>query len=550
MKELSKLEQVNEYLKCEKSFDYFCRNYAYIELPGGDVLFQPYKKQSEFINLLEEKHYAICLKSRQVGISTTIQAYSAWLTVFHDNLVVGVISKDGAEATKFARTIRGIIEKLPRWMKPKGGSSGPGFSKFTEQSFILTNGSKVYAAPVNPNAPNKCLRGNSLSFLIIDEAAFIDHIDDAWTSLVPALSTAHSGARKANMPYGTCIISTANGVNGTGVWFFNKYTKAVSKVSEEIIGSLHAFTIHWKEIEELANDPNWYATQCELFDNDPKKIEQELELKFLNSSGSFFSDETCLELQKASQDPTEIFKLFNGEIWIWEKPIEGRYYIIGVDTASEFGADNSAITIWDYETLNQVWEYQGKLPVKDFEKVVKFACSQYTGLLVPESNSYGNQIIESIDSSQYMNMLYREKRSENITKPGLTTNIKTRPLMIDALYDYITKFPEIVKSKRLTLELIGLVQKPSGKVEADSGCKDDLAISASISFYVRKYDPPLMLNTSKYHESMFDEIVNMNDDNYIKSDININDLIIKQAKENIYDSTKSPFMDVLSFIRG
>lgn len=546
---LSKSEQVNEFLKCKNSFDYYCRNYAYIEIPGGDILLQPYKKQSDIIEFLEKEKHIICLKSRQIGISSIMQIYCSWITVFFENCVVGIISKDGSEATVFARTIRGIIEKLPLWMKPPKGQSGPGFSKFTEQSFILTNGSKVFAAPVNPQSPSKTLRGKAITFLIIDEGAFIDRIDDAWTSIVPALSTSHKHARASGVPYGTAIISTPNRTVGTGAWFFNKYTRAISKVNEDAIGSLRPFQIHWKDIDELAKDPNWYASQCEMFDNDPKKIEQELELKFLASTGSFFDDATCLKLQSNTVEPIEVMKLFNGEIWTFEKPIEGRYYIIGVDTASEFGADNSAITVYDYETLTQVWEYQGKLPVRDFEKVVKFACSQYNGTVVIENNSYGNQTTEAIDNSEYMSMLYRERKTEHIKKPGLTTNIKTRPLMIDSLYDYITKYPELVKSKRLALELVGLVQKPSGKVEGDSGCKDDLALTASMCFYCRKYDPPLMLDSSKYHESMFEGIIDMNDKNYRQNDLTMNEVVMQQVKSQIHDRTKS-FVDTLQFYKG
>lgn len=545
---MTKLEQVNEFIKCKNSFDYYCEHYVYLEIPGEDRLFKPYKKQSELIEFINKEKYGIVLKSRQIGISSITQAYASWLVVFFSNTVIGIISKDAPEATVFARTVRGMIEKLPDWMKPPKGTSGPGFAKFTEQSFILTNGSKVFASTVNPNQPEKTLRGKAVTFLIIDEAAFIQKISEAWVSLVPALSTQHKACRLNNIPHGLLILSTPNKTLGVGAWFYNKYTRAVSNVSEDVLGSIKPFDIHWREIPELASDPTWYKTQCELFDNDPKKIEQELEMKFLGGVGNFFTDEICMQLQNNSIDPIEVMKLFNGEVWIWEKPIEGRYYIIGVDTASEFGSDNSAITIYDYETLSQVWEYQGKLPVKDFEKVVKFACSQYSGIVIPENNSYGNQIAESLDNSQYMAMLYREKRSENVRKPGLTTSLKTRPLMIDALYDYVTKYPEIVKSKRLALELIGLIQKPSGKIEADSGCKDDLALATSMCFYCRKYDPPLMLDTSKYHETMFEEILDMNDKQYLDPDMSLDSYVMRHVKSaDTKDESMKGFINTLDF---
>lgn len=473
---------INEFLRCKNSFLYFCSRYIYIEQVGGDVYLNPYSPQKKLIKTIQEDRFVLVLKSRQIGISTIIQAYCTWLTVFYDNAVVGVISKDAPEATDFARKIRGMVDKLPKWMSP-------GYAKYTEQSFILKNGSKVYASPVNPNAPEKTLRGKAITFLVIDEAAFVKFVDEAWTSMVPALSTSQMHAKKANVPYGTVLLSTPNKTVGTGKWFYEKYTKAESNTD-----IFTPFTIHWKDIPELANDPDWYSTQCALFDNDVKKIEQELELKFLSTSGSFFSDDVTRQLQELETQPIETLKLFNGELWKYKNPIKGTYYIMGVDTAPEHGEDFSALSVWDYKTLEQVAEYQGKCQVEDYIKVIKAVASQYPGLIVVESNSYGNQVVEAINNSEFSTMLYKEKRGEHKKLvPGLSTNAKTRPLMIDALYTYVSQFTDGVKSKRLVLELIGLISKTSGRVEADTGCHDDLVFAAALAFYVHKWDPPMML---------------------------------------------------------
>ena len=529
---------ISEFLKCKADFHYFCRHYVLIEVPGKDVLLQPYRKQVELVNLIEEKRYVLVLKSRQIGISTIIQAYSCWLTVFFDNAVIGIISKDGKEATDFARAIRGMVEKLPDWMKPPKGPLGMGFAKRTEQSFILTNGSKVYASPVNPNAPDKTLRGKAITFLVIDEAAFIGHVDTAWTSLVPALCTNQMMAKKAKVPYGTIVLSTPNKTIGIGEWYFRRYSKAVSR--DDIF---EPFVIHWKMIPELADDKDWYKTQCKLFDHNPRKIAQELELKFLPAEGSFFEAETVEKVQNAVTEPTERLKLFNGELWRFANPIPNRYYIMGVDTAPEHGEDKSAVTVWDYETLEQVAEYRGQCKVLDFIKVVKVLATQYPGMIVVESNSYGNQVVEQLNNSEFSFMIYKEKRGKQTVLPGLSTNTKTRPLMIDALYSYITQYPECVKSERLALELTGLVTKTNGKVEADTGCHDDLALATSCVFYVRKYDPPMMIDTQEY-STLTNEMANIIAGNSeLQAEFN-NDGIMKHVKSHINEM--GGFVDILS----
>ncbi len=529
---------ISEFLKCKNDFDYFCRTYILIEVPGKDVNLIPYRKQVELVNLVDKKHYVLVLKSRQIGISTIIQAYSAWLTVFFDNAVIGIISKDGKEATDFARAIRGMVEKLPEWMKPPKGPLGRGFSKRTEQSFILTNGSKVFASPVNPNAPDKTLRGKAITFLVIDEAAFVHHIDTAWTSLVPALSTNQMQAKKANVPYGTVVLSTPNKTNGIGEWYFQRYQKAVSR--DDIF---EPFVIHWKMIPELADDPDWYNTQCRLFDGDQRKIAQELELKFLPTEGSFFEPETVEAVQNAVIEPIEILKLFNGQLWKFKNTIPGRYYIMGVDTAPEHGEDKSAVTVWDYETLEQVAEYQGKCKVLDYVKVIKVLAAQYPGMIVVESNSYGNQVVEQLNNSEFSFMIYKEKRGKQTILPGLSTNSKTRPLMIDALYSYVTQYPECIKSERLALELTGLVTKTNGRVEADTGCHDDLALSTSCVFYVRKYDPPLMIDTQE-HSAFTNDMANIIAGNTDIQNEFTNQGVMKHVKERIGEM--GGFIDILS----
>lgn len=523
---------VVEYLKCKSSFDYFCEKYVLIEMPGGDVPLKPYKPQSKLVNKIINDHFVLVLKSRQIGISTIIQAYSTWLCTFFDNAVIGIISKDGKEATDFARAIRTMVEKLPKWMGAK-------FDKKTEQSFILVNGAKVFAAPVNPNAPEKTLRGKAITFLVIDEAAFIKFLDEAWTSMIPALSTNQMHAKKQNVPYGTVVLSTPNKTVGPGKWFYEKYLRAVS--GDDIFKE---FIIHWKDVEELAEDDGWYETQCKLFDNDPKKIQQELELKFLATAGSFLGEETVQILQDIMAEPIEKVRLFNGEAWRYNQPIPGRFYISGVDTAPEHGEDKSAITVWDYAGLEQVFEYQGKLKVTDFCKVVEVVANQYPGLIVIESNSYGNQVVEHMCNSEHRAMVYYETRG-NKKIPGLQTTGKTRPLMIDALYSLITEFPESVKSKKLILELIGLISKTNGRVEADVGCHDDLALATALAFFVHKYDPVMNLETNSIQGGMFRDVMGLNE---LQPNDFTNHSIIKEVKNNIWEN--KGYVDVMSAFFG
>lgn len=532
---------IAEYLKCKNDFDYFCRKYIKIELPGKDVILHPYKKQVELIRSIENNKHILVLKSRQIGISTIIQAYSAWLANFYDNVVIGIVSKDFKEATDFARTVRGMVEKLPDWMKPPKGSQGRGFAKKTEQSFILTNGAKVYASPVNPNRPDSTLRGKAITLLVIDEAAFVGHVDEAWTAMVPALATNQKHAKAAGVPYGTVILSTPNKTVGIGKWYFEKYQKSIS--GDDIF---KPFVIHWRMIQELESDPSWYKTQCSMFNNDPRKIAQELELKFLPAEGAFFDADTMEKVQSACIEPIEKLRLFNGEAWKFQDPLPNTYYLIGVDTAPEYGEDKSAITVWNYQTLEQVWEYQGKCKVLDFVKIVQVAASMYPGVIVVEANSYGNQVLEQMGIGELSASIYKEQTGAQTTKPGLTNTAKTRPMIIDALYSYVRQFPESIKSQRLAMELTGLVSKTNGRIEADTGCHDDLALATACAFYVRKYDPPTLIDTTRFGQAQefLRDVVDMNV-SVGYTDKLTDSHILNHAKKSIKDG-QGGFIDVMN----
>jgi hypothetical protein len=375
--------------------------------------------------------------------------------------------------------------------------------------------------------------------------------------MMPALATNQLHAKRNKIPFGTIIVSTPNKTVGVGKWFYSRYCSAISGTD-----IFKPFVIHWKQISQLANDPSWYNTQCRLAGNDPKQIAQELDLKFIATSGSFLEEKTVEVLQNIDIKPIEILKIFGGEAWTFQRPVKDRFYLIGVDTAPEFGIDKSAVTVWDYESLDQVWEYQTKCSVTDFTKIVKFACSSYPGVVVVESNSYGNQVLEELDRSEYSTMVYKEKRTENRVYPGLSTNTKTRPLMVASLYSYITEHTEMVKSKRLALELVGLINK-NGRVEADTGCTDDLCLASAAAFYVRQYDPPLMLtNRASEVTDQFSEIMDMNlrpqirtsqlsDDHLDERDVDADlkellDELEEKKRSNRIDISQGAFIDTLS----
>ena len=511
-----------EYQNCKKDYNRFIYNYILIPEVGGSNQFKLYNKQEELLNLIYNEHHVCVVKTRQVGASTILQAYIVWLMLFYDNMVIGVVSRDGPECTDFARKCMDMIENLPKWLRPK-------FEKKTEQSFILDNGSKLYTGTVNPAKPSGIFRGKAIVFLVIDEAAYVSYIEDAYTGIAPALSKAQTVAKQKGIPYGTVIISTPNGVSGDGEWYFERVKEARAEK-----GIFKYFEMHWKQIPEFANDPNWYKEQCKLLGNDKRRIAQELDMVFLGSKDAVFEDETIHMLQQVTEDPKFKKHILGGDLWIFKEVKPEIRYLIGVDTATKDGRCHSSIQVLEFETLEQVAEYQGDLEITDFENLVKLTMDMYpNNLTIIEVNSYGNQMVTNLKRNiKYSNRLFKrkvkDKRGKVIDyKYGFDNNSKTRPLVIEAILTYVEDYPYIVKSKRLMSELISLEEK-NGRVKGKN--TDDLVMALGFCLYV-----------VKYKMTEFVDVTNIDKDE-IKA---MKEIISEESDQNVYMYYKNQIRNLM-----
>lgn len=503
------LFQLEEYEKCKNDLIYFITHYIKIPSAGGDELFKLYDRQKEYLEFQVKEKHTIILKSRQTGASTCAQAYISWICTFYENAIIGIVSKSGAESSDFCRKAGDMIDKLPDWLRPE-------FKKRTEQTFILTNGCQVHSAAISPANPTNLLRGKSITLLITDEAAFCD-LENALPGCGPALFKAQQTAARKGVPYGTMIISTPNRTTGIGKWYFDTWKKA-----QRGEGIYKPFILHWKQIPEFANDPDWYKNQCAILGNVKWKIAQELDMEFVASSDSFFDADIITQLNKVEDKPITTITINGRKLKIYEPPDREKFYLIGIDTASAAGSDSSTCWIMDYETGNQVAEFQDKLRVDEFCPIIEQICKIFpNNMLIPECNSYGNQVCEYLTKKGTYN-LYQTKSKSNVVgknnqkfRYGLYTNPMNRPLIIDALYTMVSENLSGIKSINTALELISLIDYGNGKIAADEGEHDDLVMAFAFCCYIRLYDPPRTLfskTSSKEEKETISDVVNWNNE--------------------------------------
>ena len=454
-----------EYYKCTKDPAYFMKKYCHIQHPTrGRILFNLYPFQEKVLHLFRDNQYLITLKSRQLGISTLAAAYSLWLMLFHKDKNVLALATTQATARNLVTKVIFMYDELPKWLKI------PAVEK-NKLSLRLKNGSKIQAKSSSPDAA----RSEAVSLLLMDEAAFIENVDETFTAAQQTLATG-----------GQCMaLSTPNGI---GNWFHLTWEKA-----EAGENSFLPIRLPWTVHPE--RNQTWRDQQDA--DLGPRMAGQECDCDFLSSGDTVFEPDDMAFFEETYQrDPLER-RGVDSNLWVWEGVDYSKSYMVVADVARGDATDYSAFHIFDVETATQVAEYKGKISPKDFGNMLVGIASEYNeALLVCENANIGWATIEQILEREYRNLFYSatnnmetvesymNKYERDKLVPGFTMSARTRPLVIAKMIEYIRDRSVTIQSKRLMQEMRVFIWK-NGKAQAQDRYNDDLIISCATALYVR-----------------------------------------------------------------
>src|SRR5210317_21528 len=364
-----------EYIKCAKDPAYFMKKYCHIQHPTrGRILFNLYPFQEKVLHLFRDNQYLITLKSRQLGISTLAAAYSLWLMLFHKDKNVLALATTQATARNLVTKVIFMYDELPKWLKL------PSVEK-NKLSLRLKNGSKVQAKSSSPDAA----RSEAVSLLLMDEAAFIENVDETFTAAQQTLATG-----------GQCMaLSTPNGI---GNWFHQTWEKA-----ETGENSFLPIRLPWTVYPE--RDKKWRDLQDA--DLGPRMAAQECDCDFLSSGDTVFEPEDLIFYETTAQnDPLER-RGVSGDYWIWEYPDYMKSYMVVADVTRGDGQDYSAFHVFDIESATQVAEFKSKVPPKEYGNLLVGVATEYNNaLLVVENANIGWSTIEQIIERDYQNFYY------------------------------------------------------------------------------------------------------------------------------------------------
>lgn len=466
-----------EYIKCAQDPAYFMKKFCMIQHPiRGKIPFELYDFQEKTVREFKDNRFNIILKSRQLGISTLSAGYSLWLMTFFQDKNILVIATKQEVAKNLVTKVRVMHANLPSWLKQRCVEDN-------KLNLRYMNGSQIKAVSSGPEAA----RSEALSLLILDEAAFIDKIDEIWTASQQTLTTG-----------GSCIaLSTPNGV---GNWFHKTWIDA-----EEATGMFNPIKLHWTVHPDRTQE--WRDEQDTLLG--PSSAAQECDCDFL-TSGTGVIDPIILEKMRKSLciDPIEK-RGIDSNMWVWEPPNYTKDYLVCADVGRGDSADYSAFHVIELETLTQVAEYKGRINTKDFGNMLVSVATEYNdALLIIENNNIGWATIQQVIDRDYPNLFYTSKdlqyvdvqhqvtnkhyREEKSMVAGFSTTSKTRPLIISKLEEFFREESVVIRSNRLIDELLTFVYI-NNRAQAMNGYNDDLVMSFAIGLWVR--DTALRLRT-------------------------------------------------------
>lgn len=178
MPKLSKEQIIERISHYKENYVDFIKEFGRIRVPGGIIKFNMFDYQEDLAFKLQNNDFNIILKARQLGISTIVGAYLGTHIIFNPQSDIIIIAINEDVAKELILKIKVFLEGLPKYVRPEI------LNPRNKESIDLANGSRVKAL----TSTSKSGRSFTASFLVLDECAFIENVDELWTSAYPTIS--------------------------------------------------------------------------------------------------------------------------------------------------------------------------------------------------------------------------------------------------------------------------------------------------------------------------------------------------------------------------
>ena len=448
-------EMVGEFIKCAQNPTYFAEKYIQIvHVDKGLIPIKLYDYQKEIVDKITNNRRVTVVTSRQAGKTTTAVAVILHYIIFNEHKTVALLANKGDAAREILDRIKIAYEALPKWLQQ-------GVMEWNKGSVEFENGCKIIAGSTSSSA----IRGKSISFLYIDETAFVENWDEFFASVFPTISSGET----TKMLY----TSTPNGLN--------HFYKTCQGAKEDTNGFEYV-EVPWQKVP--GRDDAWKQETLAAMDFDKQKFNQEFECGFLGSSGTLIDGAKLKTL--VTQRPiaeTQHMK-------VYEQPIKGHVYCLIADVSRGKGLDYSAFHVIDVTEMpyKQVFVYRDNTitPI-DYASTINNVLKRYNdAYTLVEINDIGGQVTDLLHHEfECESMLLTEsagrsgKRlstgfSKNADK-GIRTTKSVKAVGCN-MFKMLIEQDQIIVNDFDTVNEFSTFSRKGGTYQAESGRHDDLVM--------------------------------------------------------------------------
>jgi len=448
-------EMISEFLKCAKDPIYFSEKYIQIvHVDHGLIPIKMYDYQKEICTAITENRRVTVNTSRQAGKTTTAVAVILHYIIFNDFKTVALLANKGDAAREILDRIKIAYEALPAWLQQ-------GVIEWNKGSVEFENGCKIIAGSTSSSA----IRGKSISFLYIDETAFVENWDEFFASVFPTISSGNTTK--------ILFTSTPNGLN--------HFYKTCVGAQEDRNGYIYV-EVPWNKVP--GRDDKWKKETLAAMDFDQQKFSQEFECAFLGSSGTLIEGsklKTMVDLTPIAQTQT---------VKVYEQPQQGHVYCCIVDVSRGKGLDYSAFQIIDVTEMpyRQVCVYRdNNITPIDYAEIIYRSIERYNeAYTLIEVNDIGEQVSEvlhyefEVDTLMFTESAGRAGKrlstgfSKNSDK-GIRTTKNVKSIGCNMLKMLIEQDQLIINDFQ-TINELSTFSRRGNSYEAESGAHDDLVM--------------------------------------------------------------------------
>ncbi len=437
------VDQIKELARCRDDIVYFSEKYfTIVNLDLGKIKIPLYDYQKDLLYNLEDNRFNIVLQSRQSGKTTTMTVFILHYILFNEDKEIALLANKGAQARKVLGRIKLAYELIPKWLKPNVVEWNKGTIEFENGCIIAATATSSDAA-----------RGDSVSLLVVDEAAFIDGWDEFYASTYPTIASGKSTK--------VVLISTANGLNH----YHHLWQKAINGRNEFV-----PFEVKWQDVP--GRDDAWKKQT--IANTSVEAFSQEHENVFMGGTNTLISMSSLRALVPIN--PIH----HKNNINIYHQPIEDHTYMMVVDVSRGKGLDYSAFSVIDITEFPfvQAATFRDNTisPLMYPDIIFNIALKYNDAWVLVENNDIGGMVVSNLNYDfEYENLLSPKGPDSKKYELGVRTTKRTKSIGCSRLRDLIENTTLIVNDQETINELCTFVAKGKS-YEADANGTDDLVM--------------------------------------------------------------------------